>query len=80
RKAIFSQRREIMESGDVSDIVADMRHQVIDDLIDDFLPERAYPEQWDTAGLKAAVVERLNMDLPIADWAAEDGVDRGTVA
>ncbi|MBB1497377.1 preprotein translocase subunit SecA [Paracoccus sp. MC1862] len=80
RKAIFSQRREIMESDDVSDIAADMRHQVIDDLIDEFLPERAYPEQWDSAGLKTAVVERLNMDLPIADWAAEDGVDRGTVA
>ncbi|HRO15671.1 MAG TPA: preprotein translocase subunit SecA [Paracoccus sp. (in: a-proteobacteria)] len=76
RKAIFSQRREIMESDDVSDIAADMRHQVIDDLMDEYMPERAYAEQWNTVGLKAAVIERLNMDLPIQDWAAEEGVDQ----
>ncbi|WP_299358334.1 preprotein translocase subunit SecA [uncultured Paracoccus sp.] len=76
RKAIFSQRREIMESADVGEITADMRHQVIDDLVDTYMPPRAYPEQWDLPGLKAAVVERLNMDLPIPDWGNEDGVDQ----
>ncbi|MBV0891815.1 preprotein translocase subunit SecA [Paracoccus sp. Z118] len=76
RKAIFSQRREIMESDDVSDIAADMRHQVIDDLIDDHMPPRSYPDQWDLTGLKVAALDRLNMDLPIPDWGAEDGVDQ----
>ena len=79
RKAIFSQRREIMESGDVGDIAADMRAQVIDDLVDDHMPARSYPEQWDLAGLKAALVERLNMDLPVAEWAAEEGADQETI-
>ena len=79
RKAIFSQRREIMESGDVGDIAADMRAQVIDDLVDDHMPVRSYPEQWDLAGLKAALVERLNMDLPVAEWAAEEGADQETI-
>ena len=76
RKVIFSQRREIMESDDVSDIVADMRLQVIEDLIDTYVPEKTYAEQWDTEGLRKAAVEQLNMELPVAEWAAEDGVDR----
>ncbi|PZO65327.1 MAG: preprotein translocase subunit SecA [Paracoccus denitrificans] len=79
RKAVFSQRLEIMQSDDVGDIVADMRHQVIDDLMETYMPDRAYAEQWDTAGLKEAVLERLNMDLPIAEWAAEDGVDQAVI-
>ncbi|HHW33418.1 MAG TPA: preprotein translocase subunit SecA [Paracoccus solventivorans] len=79
RKVIFSQRREIMEAEDVGDITADMRLQVIEDLIDTYLPEKSYAEQWDTEGLRQAVVEQLNMDLPIADWAAEDGVDRDSM-
>ncbi|AXC48546.1 preprotein translocase subunit SecA [Paracoccus suum] len=79
RKAIFAQRREIMESGEVSEIAADMRHQVIDDLVDEFLPPRSYPEQWDVEGLKKAAIERLNLDLPIVEWAAEDGVDQAAM-
>src|SRR5690606_18979480 len=79
RKAIFSQRLEIMHSEEVGDIAADMRSQVIDDLIDEYLPPRAYAEQWDVKGLHDAVIDKLNMDLPIADWAAEDGVDQDTI-
>ena len=76
RKAIFSQRLEIMHTEEVAEVAADMRAQVIDDLIDEHLPPRAYAEQWDIQGLHKAVIERLNMDLPIADWAAEEGVDQ----
>ncbi|WP_017999206.1 preprotein translocase subunit SecA [Paracoccus sp. N5] len=76
RKAIFSQRLEIMHTEEVAEVAADMRAQVIDDLIDEYLPPRAYAEQWDVQGLHKAVIERLNMDLPIADWAAEEGVDQ----
>lgn len=76
RKAIFSQRRDIMESGEVEEIAADMRHQVIEDTVHEFLPPRSYPDQWDVAGLKAAVIDRLNLDLPIPEWAAEEGVDQ----
>ncbi|MTH63021.1 preprotein translocase subunit SecA [Paracoccus shanxieyensis] len=76
RKAIFSQRLEIMHTEEVAEVAGDMRAQVVDDLVDQHLPPRSYAEQWDTDGLKAAVIERLNMDLPIADWAAEDGVDQ----
>ncbi|MDO5621768.1 MAG: preprotein translocase subunit SecA [Paracoccus sp. (in: a-proteobacteria)] len=76
RKAIFSQRREIMESDEVAEVARDMRLQVIDDLVDDFMPPKTYAEQWDMQGMHKAVMERLNMNLPLADWAAEDGVDQ----
>ncbi|WP_114347934.1 preprotein translocase subunit SecA [Paracoccus lutimaris] len=79
RKAIFSQRLEIMHTEEVEEIAADMREQVIDDLVDTHMPPRAYAEQWNTKGLHDAVIERLNMDLPIAEWAAEDGVDQDVV-
>jgi preprotein translocase subunit SecA len=75
RKVIFGQRMEIMRAEDLSDIVADMRAQVVDDLIDAYMPPKSYPDQWDTAGLKAALAERLSLDLPVAEWAAEEGVD-----
>ena len=75
RKAIFSQRREIMDSDEVGEIAADMRHQVIDDLMDEFVPPKAYAEQWDLPGLQQAARERLNLDLPVAEWAAEAGTD-----
>ncbi|SMO83181.1 preprotein translocase subunit SecA [Paracoccus laeviglucosivorans] len=76
RKAIFSQRLEIMHTEEVAEVAGDMRAQVVDDLVDEYLPPRTYAEQWDTDGLKAAVIDRLNMDLPLAEWAAEDGVDQ----
>ncbi|WP_439153731.1 preprotein translocase subunit SecA [Yoonia sp.] len=75
RKVIFSQRREIMEANDLSEIVRDMRHQVIDDLVADHIPAKSYADQWDTEGLYAAVIENLGIDVPVMSWAEEEGVD-----
>ncbi len=74
RKVIFEQRLEIMSVEDVSETVAELRQQVIDDLVTKHIPEKAYAEQWDTAGLKAAVQGIFGLDLPIEDWAAEEGI------
>ncbi|WP_343080359.1 preprotein translocase subunit SecA [Ostreiculturibacter nitratireducens] len=79
RKAIFDQRLEIMESEDIEEIASDMRHKVIEDLVDEFLPPKSYAEQWDTDGLRAAVKDKLNLELPVAEWAAEEGVDQEAV-
>ncbi|MBM1632994.1 preprotein translocase subunit SecA [Sulfitobacter mediterraneus] len=75
RKVVFGQRRDIMEAEDLNEIVTDMRHQVIDDLIDVYMPPKTYADQWDTEGFKTAVAEQLNMDLPIVEWCEEEGVD-----
>ncbi|TNF22396.1 MAG: preprotein translocase subunit SecA, partial [Rhodobacteraceae bacterium] len=76
RKVIFSQRREIMEAEDLSEIVQDMRHEVIEELVDQYLPPKSYADQWDTEGLQGAVIQFLGMDVPIRDWADEEGVDQ----
>jgi preprotein translocase subunit SecA len=79
RKVIFGQRMEIMEAADLSEIVEDMRHQVIDDLVDTHMPPKSYADQWDTDGLAAAVREKLGMDVAVGDWAEEEGVDQDEV-
>lgn len=75
RKAIFGQRMEIMEAEEIGEIAQDMRHQVIDDLVDQYIPPKSYADQWDTQGLYVAVLENLGVDLPVIAWAEEEGVD-----
>ncbi|MDU8942412.1 preprotein translocase subunit SecA [Ovoidimarina sediminis] len=75
RKVIFAQRREIMEAEDIGEIAQDMREQVIDDLVDTYMPPKSYAEQWDTEGLTQAVKDKLAIDVPVEDWAAEEGVE-----
>ena len=74
RKVIFDQRVEWMQDQAVADVVTDMRHNVIDDLVAKHVPENAYPEQWDTAGLKEEVKRVLALDLPVDEWAKEEGI------
>mgnify|MGYP003668427348 FL=1 len=75
RKVVFRQRRDIMETADLSEITSDMREQVIDDLIDEYMPPKTYADQWDGAGFQAAVLSQLNLDAPVAAWCDEEGVD-----
>ncbi len=75
RKAIFGQRREIMEATDLSETIRDMRHDLIADLVHKHIPPRAYAEQWDVKGLREEVAKYFARDLPIEDWAGEEGVD-----
>lgn len=79
RKVIFGQRRDIMESQDQSEIIQDMRYQVIDDLVDEYMPPKSYADQWDTEGLYAAVIQDLGIDVPVMAWADEEGVDNDTI-
>jgi preprotein translocase subunit SecA len=79
RKAIFGQRLEIMEAEDLGEITRDMRHQVCEDLIDAHMPPKSYPDQWDVPGLVESVREKMTMDLPVAAWAAEEGVDQAAM-
>jgi preprotein translocase subunit SecA len=80
RKVIFRQRLDIMEATDLSEIIKDMRGEVIDDLIDQYMPPKTYADQWDMEGLYAAVIERLNLDVPVMAWGDEEGVDDDVVA
>jgi preprotein translocase subunit SecA len=74
RKVVFEQRIELMTDEHVGDTVRDMRHDVVDELVAKFIPERAYPEQWDVVGLSEALKGQLGLDLPVEDWAKEEGI------
>jgi preprotein translocase subunit SecA len=74
RKVIFDQRIEWMREQTSAEIVVDMRHAVIEDLVAKHVPENAYPEQWDTPGLKEELKRVLSLDLPVDAWAKEEGI------
>src|SRR5690606_4719365 len=74
RKAVFEQRQEFMDATDLSELVADFRSDVINDLVERYMPPKAYAEQWDMDGLDEKVRSTLGLELPLHEWAAEEGV------
>ncbi|WP_341760549.1 preprotein translocase subunit SecA [Candidatus Endowatersipora endosymbiont of Watersipora subatra] len=75
RKVIFEQRIDIMSSDNLSEYIKDMREDTIEELINSAVPEKSYSDQWSIEKLKDSVQHYLNLDLPIKDWANEDGID-----
>jgi preprotein translocase subunit SecA len=74
RKVIFDQRIDLMQDESVAETVADMRHIFVEDLVAKHVPEHAYAEQWDVAGLKEELNRVLGLDLPVEEWAKEEGI------
>jgi preprotein translocase subunit SecA len=74
RKVIYEQRRELMGGENVADTIRDMRENVIAKMVAQAMPERAYAEAWDTSTLHEELLRVFGLDLPVADWAKEDGV------
>lgn len=74
RKAIFDQRIDFMRDQEVAETIADMRHTLVEDLVSKHVPEHAYAEQWDVAGLHEELKRVLDLDLPVEEWAKEEGI------
>src|ERR1700756_2504165 len=74
RKVIFDQRIDLMKDDSVAETVADMRHAFVDDVVVKHVPEHAYAEQWDVAGLKEELTRVLDVVLPVDEWAKEEGI------
>ena len=74
RTAIFGERLDLMRDEAVDETVSGMRHTVIEDLVAKHVPANAYPEQWDTAGLDRSLRDVLTLELPVQDWAKEEGI------
>ena len=79
RKVIYEQRADIMDSDTVGDVVIDMRHETINDLVGTHCPANVYPEQWDVEALANAIRDDLGLDLPVRDWVKENQIDAETV-
>ena len=74
RKVIYDQRKDIMQSSDISELVNEMRHDVIHELVNKCIPPKAYPEQWDVKTLKSEIQRIFMLDLPVEEWAKEEGI------
>lgn len=74
RKAIYDQRREIMESENIEDFTKDVRHGVIEELISRCIPANAYAEKWDMDTLHTEILRLFNLNLPVQEWAKEEGI------
>ncbi len=74
RKVIFEQRIDLMEDETAEETVADMRREVVEELVAAHIPEKAFPEQWDVKGLHDDFRDIFDMDVPVEEWAAEEGI------
>ncbi len=74
RKVIFEQRLELMEDDTINETVIDMRHDVVDDIVNKYMPEKAYAEQWDIDGMAVKIMQVFRLELPLKDWADEEGI------
>jgi len=79
RKVIYEQRRELMATEDVSEQIVDMRHQIIEDMVHLAMPEKAYAEQWDMDTLHEEALRLLGLDVPVQEWAREEGIAEAEV-
>jgi preprotein translocase subunit SecA len=79
RREVYAQRKAFMTADNVAETVAEMRRETIGAMIDKAIPENAYPEQWDLDTLQEKVRNVLGLDLPVADWAREEGIDETAV-
>jgi preprotein translocase subunit SecA len=74
RKVVYEQRKEIMAAPDVAQMVSDMRHEVVDGLVSRTIPDNALPDQWEIPSLHEECRRLLNLDLPVVEWAKEEGI------
>ncbi len=74
RKVIYEQRKELMQSEDVSEEIVGMRHETVAEMVSRCIPERAYPDEWDVAALHEEVLRVFNLDLPTVEWGKEEGI------
>ncbi len=79
RKIIFEQRREIMESEDVSDITKEMRYEVVQNLVLTFIPENSYKEQWNLVDLQKQIKEEINLEIPLLDFAENEDIGQNEI-
>src|SRR6185437_15303200 len=71
---IYDQRIQIMRAEDVSELVGDMRAEMIEEMVATAIPAGTYAEQWNVAELHDRVQQVFGVDVPVKDWAAEEGI------
>ncbi len=79
RKEVYAQRKEFMKAEDVSETVEEMRVEIINALVSRYIPEKAFAEQWETDKLADDIVRIYGLELPVVEWAREEGIDEHAI-
>ena len=79
RKAIFEQRRELLTETNLTETITEMRRHVVDDMVAEHIPEKSYAEQWNIGDLTEQVHKIFDVELPLSDWAAEEGIGEAEI-
>ena len=74
RKMIYEQRKEVITSENICELTKDMRYEVIEDMVANKIPASSYSDQWDIESLNKEIIRLLAMDIPVDDWAKEEGI------
>lgn len=80
RKEIYEERKEIMTSENLEEMIKDMRYDVVEQIVSQSIPAGSYAEQWDMETMETEVLRLLNMQLPVAEWAKEEGIADNEIA
>ena len=72
RKVIYEQRNELMDESDIKEVVASIRHDVVDQMINEHIPPQSLEEMWDAQGLEERIKGDLSIEMPIVKWLEED--------
>ena len=72
RKVIYAQRKELLEAEDISDTIRDIREDVVNSLIDNYIPPQSIDELWDVPGLEKALESEFGLKLEVQKWLDED--------
>lgn len=80
RKHVYEQRRELMEADDVSENIKGLRHDVVNEFLDTYIPPRSFDENWDIDGLMAALQQEYGLSFDVAGWLeAEESLDEEAI-
>jgi len=74
RKVVYEQRKELMAADNLADEIVGMRHYIIEELVERYIPPKSYADEWDMHGLHEEVLRIFGLDLSLEDWAAEEGI------
>ena len=72
RKVVYGQRADLMATDDISETIENIRHDVVNDMISNYIPPESLEEMWDVPGLEMALEGEYGQRMPIQQWLDED--------
>ena len=72
RHYVYRQRNELMDVDDISEAIEEMRAEVVEEVVSEYVPPQSIEDQWDVPGLEQALAAEFNCRAPVAQWLEED--------